>query len=102
MSQIAANGALTPGLVAPQPTAGLDRLGSPVPIDQPPPADRVEFQSVPPADASQADQLRIEDIRQQIAAGTYLTEHKLNVVVDRLYEVLKAPKLAPESAGPQT
>ena len=99
MSQIAVNGPWTTGVAAPPYTVGVDRLSNPTPTQAP--ADHVEFQTALPTDSAQADELRIAEIRRQIAAGTYLTEHKLNAVVDRLYEVLKAPQPAAENPDPQ-
>lgn len=37
---------------------------------------------------AQWDERRIREIRRQIAAGTYLTDEKVNAAVDRLYEAL--------------
>jgi anti-sigma28 factor (negative regulator of flagellin synthesis) len=55
--------------------------------------DRVELSAAaqsydPAAAAEQALQRRIVDIRAQIEAGTYLTEDKLDVVVQRLHAEL--------------
>lgn len=35
------------------------------------------------------DERRISEIKRQIAAGTYLTEEKVSLAVDRLYEALR-------------
>ncbi len=40
------------------------------------------------ADGPSAMDQRIRSLRDQIAAGTYVTDDKLNYVVDRLHEVL--------------
>jgi hypothetical protein len=40
------------------------------------------------------DEARILELRERIAAGTYLTDHKLDVVADRLAEVLHQPVAA--------
>jgi len=39
---------------------------------------------------ARVEQQRIDEIRRQIAAGTYLTEDKLEFVVDRMFKTLKA------------
>jgi hypothetical protein len=52
--------------------------------------DLVELTGMTVEDALEAlQQARIESIKRQIAAGSYLTEHKLDVVVDRLAVVLR-------------
>ncbi len=40
---------------------------------------------------------RVAEIRAEIARGEYLTEHKLNVVIERLHAALTAPR--PPSAS---
>ena len=55
--------------------------------------DRVELSAAaanydPQAEAAQAMDQRIQDIRAQIADGTYLTPEKLDVAVERLYQDL--------------
>ncbi len=44
----------------------------------------------PEAEAGAGQKLRIEDLRRQIEAGTYLTPDKIDAVVERLYELLRA------------
>jgi len=54
--------------------------------------DAVDVTGMPVSEAiDRVDEARILDLRQRIAAGTYLSDHKLDAVVDRLMEVLRQP-----------
>lgn len=52
------------------------------------PVEWVELTNVPSTDRSTANLARVEQIRREIAAGTYLTDHKLDVVVGKLIDIL--------------
>lgn len=65
------------------------------------PRDHVELQGSAAAEITQFEQLRIDEIRRQIAAGTYLTDHKLDVVADVLFAVLQAEARSAEGVGEQ-
>ena len=55
--------------------------------------DRVELSQAaveydPQVEADRAMETRIASVRAEIAAGTYLTDEKINAVVDKLYKQL--------------
>ena len=61
------------------------------PRDGQPGSDRLELSAAassydPQAEALRAEEQRIADLRSRIAAGSYLTPDKIDVVVQRLYE----------------
>jgi hypothetical protein len=54
------------------------------------PEDTVELTGLTVREAiARVDELRLAEITQQIAAGTYFTEDKLTVVAERLWEVVQ-------------
>ena len=60
---------------------------------EPSAGDRVELSAAardfePRSQAVRATEERIQDLRERIAAGTYLTDDKIDYVVDRLHEEL--------------
>ena len=60
---------------------------------EPSAGDRVELSAAardfePQSQAARAIEERIQDLRERIAAGTYLTDDKIDYVVDRLPEEL--------------
>lgn len=50
--------------------------------------DRVELLTGAGTDATNCLDQRIQEVREQIAAGTYLTPHKIDVVVEQLHAEL--------------
>jgi hypothetical protein len=73
----------------PPPRPGPAADGAPTPVAWKELQDRVEISRESLAAAARAsEQARVREIRAQIAAGTYLTEEKLDVVVRRLGDLL--------------
>jgi len=61
--------------------------------------DRVELSAMaqahdPEAEGAAGQKLRIEELRRQIEAGTYLSPDKIDAVVECLYELLRAEQRA--------
>jgi|GEM_PF-4294209 len=66
------------------------------------PRDAIETVEVAPQNApAVSEAARVAEIRAEIARGEYLTEHKLNVVIERLHAALTAPR-APSGSGAAT
>ena len=69
--------------------------GAPAPrnLEPPPPertaTDRVELSASDDAEPVGGGDLRVREIRARIAAGTYVTDHKIEVVVDRLLALFR-------------
>ena len=72
--------------------AGVQRGAKPVAGTYVPnwPEDTVELTGLTVREAvAKVDELRLAEIAEQIKAGTYFTEEKLNVVVDRMWEAVR-------------
>lgn len=61
--------------------------------------DAVEIADVAPVHTNPVSPERLAEIRAQIASGTYVTDHKLDVVVARLHAALTTTRPAPAEAG---
>lgn len=63
------------------------------------PEDRVDLSGMTVREAiAKVDEVRLEDLRQRIANGTYFTDAKLDYVADRVFEMLQTTKRTARSA----
>lgn len=64
------------------------------------PEDKVELTGMTVREAiAKVDELRLAEIGRQIRAGTYFTKEKLDIVVERVCEMLRATVKPAASAG---